>query len=51
MLNKTGITGLVIFLMLLSFQFMKRCALLLPKRDLFGIFVPRIQSHCIRNRQ
>ena len=29
MLNKTGITGLVVFLML-SFQFMKRCDLLLP---------------------
>ena len=51
MLNKTGITGLVVFLMLLSFQFMKRFARLLPKYNLFGIFAPRIQSHRIRNRQ
>ena len=51
MLNETSITGLIVFFMLLSFQFRKRCARLLPKRNLFGIFVPCIQSHRIRNRQ
>ena len=51
MLNKTGITGLFVFLMLLSFQFIKRSDRLLPKRNLFGIFVPCIQSHRIRNRK
>ena len=51
MLNETGITGLIVFFMLLSLQFMKRCTRLLPKRNLFGIFVPCIQSHRIRNWQ